>query len=238
VALKKPKGDMYPFVDWIWNPVTGRCRHECSYCYVKRIAGRFNNELAAPHIVDAELRANLGHNNMIFICSGCDLFAADMPDEYIIKVINRARLFSGNRYLFQTKNPKRFTSPLFALSAKQDVLCTTIETDEHLPEIMRAAPSPFVRAKYLTVMRERGFKTMVTIEPIMDFNLELLLFMLKKIGPVQVNIGADSGHNHLPEPPAEKIQKLIEGLKTFTRVVEKKNLGRLWQGRKNAQGNV
>jgi DNA repair photolyase len=227
MALKKPKGDMYPFVDWIWNPVSGKCRHGCSYCYVKRIAGRFRYTQAAPHIVGPGLCINLGHDRVIFVCSGCDLFASDIPDGYIINVINRARLFPDNTYLFQTKNPERFTSPLFGLSAEQDILCTTIETDQYLPEIMRNSPPPFVRAEYLSAMKERGFRTMVTIEPVIDFCPESLLFMLKKIGPVQVNIGADSGNNKLPEPPKEKIIELVSELRKFTRVVEKKNLGRL-----------
>jgi hypothetical protein len=42
-----------------------------------------------------------------------------------------------------------------------------------------------------------------------------------------VTLIADSGHNGLPEPPAWKIHELITELKTFTRVVEKNNLGRL-----------
>ena len=227
MPLKKPKGNMYPFVDWLWNPVTGRCQHDCSYCYVKRITKRFRHEQAKPHLVEAEIRTNLGRGNKIFVCSGCDLFAQDITDEYILAVVNRCRHFPNNEYLFQTKNPERFTSPLIGLSAEKDILCTTIETDQHLPEIMHNAPSPFTRAKYLSTMRDHGFRTMVTVEPIIDFNLEFMLFMLKKIEPEQVNIGADSGHNGLPEPSAEKVRELITRLKTFTRVVEKNNLWRL-----------
>jgi DNA repair photolyase len=227
MSLKKPKGDMYPFVDWLWNPVSGRCQHDCSYCYVKRIANRFRHEQAEPHLVEAELKSDLGSDNYIFVCSGCDLFANNIPYDWIKKAIDYAHGFEGNRYLFQTKNPKRFITSYFGLSAEKDVLCTTIETDRHIPEIMRNAPPPLVRAKYMAVMKEQGFRTMVTIEPIIDFNLEAMLFMLKKIGPEQVNIGADSGHNHLPEPPKEKVIELIKEVETFTRVIQKKNLERL-----------
>jgi DNA repair photolyase len=231
MSLKKPKGNMYPFVDWLWNPVSGRCQHDCSYCHVKRIiTKRFRQEQAEPHLIEAELRSNLGHGNIIFVCSGCDLFANNIPYSWIKKTIDYAHGFDGNCYLFQTKNPERFTSPLIGLSTERDILCTTIETDQYLPEIMRNAPSPFVRAKYMTVMKEQGFRTMVTIEPIMDFTLEFMLFMLKKIGPEQVNIGADSGHNHLPEPPKEKVIKLIAELRKFTKIVTKENLDRLLGG--------
>jgi DNA repair photolyase len=92
---------------------------------------------------------------------------------------------------------------------------------------MRNAPRPFLRARHLADMKERGFRTMVTIEPIMKFNLEILVILLQEIEPEQVNIGADSGNNHLPEPPKEKIIELISELRKFTRVVEKKNLRRL-----------
>jgi DNA repair photolyase len=226
MSLKKPTGDMYPFVDWIWNPVSGRCSHNCSYCYVKRIARRFNHEQAYPHVVKAELHTDLGHGNTIFVCSGCDLFARDIPDIWIKTVIGYAHSFKNN-YLFQTKNPERFTSPFIGLSAERDILCTTIETDQYLPEIMRNAPSPFDRLHHLYPMRARGFRIMITIEPIMDFNPGVLLFMLRTIKPMQVNIGADSGNNALPEPPVEKIRELISRLKTFTRVVEKNNLRRI-----------
>lgn len=30
--------------DMTWNPVTG-CRHECEYCYARRIAARFGTQL-------------------------------------------------------------------------------------------------------------------------------------------------------------------------------------------------
>jgi hypothetical protein len=70
---------------------------------------------------------------------------------------------------------------------------------------------------------------MITIEPVMDFNPGVLLFMLRSIKPEQVNIGADSGNGHLPEPSPEKIAALIEALKPFTDVNLKTNLKRLYK---------
>jgi hypothetical protein len=42
-----------------------------------------------------------------------------------------------------------------------------------------------------------------------------------------VNIGADSGKNGLPEPPAWKIEELVDGIEKHTTVHLKKNLERL-----------
>jgi phosphoadenosine phosphosulfate reductase len=42
-----------------------------------------------------------------------------------------------------------------------------------------------------------------------------------------LNIGADSGHNNLPEPPKEKVIELVNELEKFTLVLQKKNPGRI-----------
>jgi hypothetical protein len=61
----------------------------------------------------------------------------------------------------------------------------------------------------------------------MDFDLEEMVELIKRCNPVQVNIGADSGNNHLPEPSMEKLLALIDELQKFTTIARKSNLGRL-----------
>jgi len=61
----------------------------------------------------------------------------------------------------------------------------------------------------------------------LQFLLPNFIRHLENIMPVQVNIGADSGHNHLPEPSKEKILELISELEKFTTVKQKSNLKRL-----------
>lgn len=68
---------------------------------------------------------------------------------------------------------------------------------------------------------------MITIEPIMDFNLVPFIEMLRNIMPEWVNIGADSQGHDLREPPAGKIKELIAELERFTEVKIKSNLKRL-----------
>ena len=71
------------------------------------------------------------------------------------------------------------------------------------------------------------YERMVSIEPLMDFDLDEFGVMIKTCKPKFVSIGADSKGHHLPEPPKEKIIELIKELKTFTEVREKPNLRRL-----------
>lgn len=108
----------------------------------------------------------------------------------------------------------------------KSVICTTIETNRWYPEVMRNSLPPNERAAEMYKLSFH-FKTYVTIEPIMDFDLHSLIALIKTCKPKQVNIGADSGNNKIPEPSKEKIQQLINGLRSFTKVVEKSNLKRL-----------
>jgi len=109
----------------------------------------------------------------------------------------------------------------------KSVICTTIETDMFYSEIMANSPKPYERAKYMKMLSDNGFETFVTIEPVMDFNLKTMVDLIKQCNPEQVNIGADSGKNNLPEPSKEKVLKLVSELQKFTIIHNKSNLKRI-----------
>jgi len=168
------------------------------------------------------LKTDLGAGNFIFVGSSCDMFAENIPDEWINKTLEHCKKFD-NKYLFQTKNPKRILN----FKLPKSVICTTIESDMFYSEIMVNSPKPYDRAKYIKVLSDCGFETFVTIEPILEFNLEHMANMIKRCNPKQVNIGADSGNNKLPEPSKSKVLQLIDELKKFTTIHSKTNLQRL-----------
>lgn len=219
MSLNKSKGNMYSFINYTWNTVKGECYHNCSYCYMKRWG-----KLKPVHFDEKELKTDLGSGNFIFVVSGGDLFAEDIPAEWITKTLAHCHRFD-NKYLFQTKNPKRMLNFRFPNAA----LCTTIESDIFYPEIMGNSPKPQERAKYMEMLSGCGFMTFVTIEPILDFNLVELVKLIKQCRPEQVNIGSDSGRHNLPEPPKEKVLQLIDELAKFTIVHDKANLKRLFK---------
>ena len=120
--------------DSTWNPVTG-CLHGCEYCYAKRIAirvggmgvtvPRVQNE---PYIINGRVipypfgftptfhRYRLDEPQKwkkprtIFVCSMADLFGDWVPDEWIEEVFKTCEKAPQHRYLFLTKNPKRYIS--------------------------------------------------------------------------------------------------------------------------------
>ena len=214
MGLNISQGNMYEFVTHTWNIIKGECFHDCTYCYMKRW-GKLN-----PVRFDKkELNTNLGEGNFIFVGSSCDMWAENIPDEWIFAALCHCNKFD-NSYLFQTKNPHNIRRILVPNSH----VCVTLETNRHYPEIMRNCPTPEQRVEQMKLIRHPLY---ITIEPIMDFDLPVFIEMLKECEPIQVNIGADSGNHKLPEPPIEKVLELVAELEKFTTIHNKSNLGRL-----------
>ena len=219
--LKKQTGNMYEFVTHMWSPIRGKCSHDCSYCYMKKWG-----EQPPLHIDARDLETDLGEGNFIFVCHTIDLFADDVPAGWIAKILGRLRYYDKNRYLLQSKNPKRFMK--FIDRYPEDIIFgTTIETNRNIVE--SKAPSVPQRAHALNELSVLEYSTMVTIEPIFDFDLEELLDLIVYANPEWVNIGADSKRHDLPEPPKDKVEKLIEALQKYTKVKLKRNLGRIYK---------
>ncbi len=218
MGMNKQTGNMYPFITHTWNPIRGKCPHECTYCYMKRFkVGSFRFECK-------EMDTNLGKGNFIFVGSSTDMWADQMPSEYIERVLEHCNRYPENEYLFQTKNPDRYKYFLTKLPPKS-ILGTTIETNYPFNKITKA-PDTIDRALAMAIIR--GIKKMVSIEPIMDFDLHKMLTWLKAIDPDFISIGADSKRNNLPEPSAEKIGDLLVKLRDITNdVVIKSNMDRL-----------
>lgn len=219
MGLIKSKGNMYDFTDFQWNPIKGKCSHDCIYCYMKRWGN-----LKPIRIVEKEFKEferdmeKYGERQFIFIGSSCDMFAKDIPDIWIEKIIEFCELYD-NTYLFQSKNPKRFINFLFP---KKTILGTTIETNRCYPEISKA-PSVSDRINAMIKLRKLGYKTMITLEPIMDFDVYEMVDILRVIKPLWINLGADSGNHKLLEPSKDKLIELMNKVE----IRQKKNLKRL-----------
>lgn len=217
MGLNISKGNMYEFVTHTWNTVKGKCFHDCSYCYMKRYEAQ--REI---YFDQKELKTDLGKDNFIFVGSSCDLFAKDVKNEWIIDTLKKMNEHD-NKYLVQSKDPARILA-FKSWFKNPTIVCTTIETNRFYKDIMNNCPSPVDRAFGL---RNLPFEKYVTIEPILDFDLDEFVDLIRLCQPSKVNIGADSGNNNLPEPSIEKIMMLVEELKKFTTIEKKINLSRL-----------
>ncbi len=219
MVINKSKGNMYKFVTHTFNTIKGVCLHNCQYCYMKRFPQK-------PIRLDTkEFTTNLGKNNFIFIGSSTDVFANNIPNEWIYQTLDYCKKFK-NKYLFQSKNVRRMVMFAEDLPYKS-IIGTTIETNRCYLE-MGNTVHPCKRAFWLKAIKKKlRIETFITIEPIMDFDLKEMIDIIKYANPDWVNIGADSGNNKLPEPSKLKINKLIKGLEKFTEIHNKDNLKRL-----------
>ena len=215
--LNKVKGNMYSFCTHTWNVIKGKCPHDCSYCYMKEFPQ------GALRFDEKELQTDLGEGNFIFVGSSCDMFAQKISPFWISKVLDHCKKYPKNKYLFQTKNPIRLFSHIEDFP-NNSILGTTIETNRDYLIYDKSVSPVRERAKAMSMIFG---KLMVTIEPIMDFDLEPFVEMVKDIKPDFVNIGADSKGHNLPEPSWDKVQLLIRELEKFTKVNLKYNLDRL-----------
>ncbi len=215
--------NMYSWISTTRNYLAGKCRHNCSFCYVedfKKIYPNVRKRYSGEYrLIEKELEKNEGSEKVIFVQDCGDLFEAGVPTQFIERVISHCTKFD-NTYLFQTKNPRRFKEFTFP---KKTILGISLESNRDYK--LTKAPTPRKRA--VDFYGIDAPRKIVNVEPIMDFDLDVMVSWIKQIGPEFVSIGSDSKHHSLPEPPAWKVNELISELKKFTSVKIKDNLKRL-----------
>lgn len=225
MTLNKSKGNMYQFIDATVNPICGACGNKCKYCYVDRMKKQYpviRNKYSGKIRLDEKvLKGKLKEGKFYFIVSMGDLFAKNVPDPIIKEVFKWLNKYPDNTYLLQSKNPGRFIE--FAeVFPRNTVFGTTIESNRHYENISKA-PRIYDRIRAMTELRKMNYRTMVTIEPVLDFDVVEMIGVIKLINPEWVNLGADSGGNKLSEPSKEKLLELISRCD----IRQKSNLKRL-----------
>lgn len=209
---------MFEFMTKTWNPVKG-CRHNCIYCWACDLAnGKLKHTLKyadgfEPKFIADELNRSFKAGDFIFVVDMGDLFGRWVPSEWIKSVLDRIRILKEASFLLMTKNPARYLD----FNIPDNCVCgATVESD--IEWHVGCAPLPTSRLRVMTFPFSRKF---ISIEPILDFNLNYFVQMLKRVQPEFVAVGYDNYKHQLPEPALEKTQELIEQLSKFTKVYTK-----------------
>ena len=229
MSLKKSKGNMYSWVSNCHSHLGGQCKHHCSYCYVQDIekrnkSGRY---VGPVRLIEEEFNVNYGKGKTIFVEHMNDLFAKDVPTEWIMRIIGHTLQWPENTYVFQTKNPARFMDFIVTSIPQNSILGTTIESNR-IYEGLSEAPTPEERMLAMSDTRLKDYRRFLTLEPILDFDVDILASWVDKIRPNFLNLGADSKGHGLIEPTVEKIMALTEKLKEYgIELRENHNLKRL-----------
>jgi len=211
-----------------WNPFVG-CKFHCIYCkpsFQQQLKRQKHRCLRCyyyiPHLHEERLD-RIPSSKIIFVCGDGDISFCPtwFTEEIIDRIKQHNKRCPHKIYYFQSKYPKYFER--FLDQFPENVfLLTTLETnrDKGYKQISRA-PVPSIRfQQFLELDYPRKI---VTIEPIMDFDLEEFVDWMKQIKPQAVYIGYNSRPKQvqLPEPPQEKFWKLAWELDKFTNVIIK-----------------
>jgi len=199
-----------------WNPFKG-CDFNCVYCEpsFKRQAKRQKHNCKdcynyKPHFHPERLN-KIPKANLVFACGNGDISFADIKQKALI--LRAMQLKPKQTFLLQTKNPECLEN--FRIPSNV-IVGTTIETNRDTREISKA-PLTLTRYNDICVL---SCRKSVTIEPIMNFDLDVMIDWLWAINPEIVWVGYNNYPEsiYLVEPTLEKTNKLIDELNTFTDV--------------------
>jgi len=209
------------------------CGFSCSYCAFRTSLRRSPCEKCRtfePHahmeVLDrTPPRTKPGE----FITVGLtgDISFMDVADFW--KVIEYCRKWKDRTFLIQSKKPCYFLRYLeFATPLRipdNVIIGTTIETNR-TTDIISKAPEPALRGyamKFLDCRKE------ITIEPIMDFDMETMVQWMQVLAPEFIYIGYNSNNNiHLPEPSLSKTTELIQKLRDEGIEIREKLMRKAW----------
>ena len=226
------KNNMYKLSVEQWSPFAG-CKHDCIYCKssFQRQLKRWAKKNCpgcyefTPHTHPERLDQSLPRTKymqFIFTCSSGDI--AFCSTEYLERIIARIQSEPDKTFLIQSKDPCTFNRVIFP---KNVILGTTLETNRgDLSEGISKAPKPSQR--YKDFVKINHPLKMVTIEPVIDFDLYVMIDWVENINPCMVWLGYDSGKNKLPEPKLEKVKNLHWELAKKGFVVILKTIRKAW----------
>lgn len=168
MPLKKSVGNMYPWVTHTHAHLGGECPHKCVYCYVDNPRfGRPERYRGELRLIEKEFEVKYGTGKTIFVENCNDLFAKEVPQEFINKVVAHCLKWPDNTYVWQTKNPARYLT-MDALMPDNSIFGCTIETNRDMSDISKAPP-PRERYEAMRTLKAKKFVT---------FNLSRLCFSL------------------------------------------------------------
>jgi hypothetical protein len=198
-----------------WNPFKG-CRFDCTYCEptFKRQAKRQKHNCVKcygylPHYHEERLKT-IPATEIVFVCGNADISFCEPA--FTRRIIERIKQHSerrpGKTFYFQSKRPSYFAQFLSEFP-KNVILLTTLETNRDEPAVSKA-PVPSER--------HRQFKSLdyprkvVTIEPVLDFDLDVFAGWIRELRVEYVWLGFNSQPQsvELPEPTPEKVQNFME----------------------------
>lgn len=216
-----------------WNPFKG-CRFGCTYCkpsFQAQAKRQKHNCMKCyefePHTHYDRLK-RIPKGKRVFVCGNGDLaFAPRMfVDMLLTRILEAAREDPEREFYLQSKSPSCFARFVHSLPS-QVLVVTTLETNRdagYLEAVRSTAPLP--TARWEAFCRLPHHRRVITVEPVMDFDLHTFAGMIIDAEPETVWIGFNSRPKSvkLPEPSPSKVMKLISLLQAAGITVQGKTM--------------
>ena len=196
-----------------WSPFKG-CRFDCTYCKptFKAQAKRHKHRCAqcgdyVPHYHEERL-AKPPSKEVVFVCGNADI--SFCKPAFTRRIIERIKQHSKRcpykTFYFQSKRPAYFAQFLSEFP-ENVILLTTLETNRDKPAVSKA-PVPSERYRQFKALDYP--RKVVTIEPVMDFDLDVFAGWIRDLHVEYVWFGFNSHPKYaLPEPTLAKAQEFI-----------------------------
>lgn len=214
---------MFSFITKCWNPIVG-CPHQCVYCWARKLAetrlsivSDYYKDFTTPKLIEKRLKQKFKPNDFVFVSDMGDAWSRIVDIRWQAAVVAVARMNPETTFLYMTKDPYgyvRFEREAFRFPDNV-LLGITIETNR---DTLKISHAPMTEARYLYFRKVQHKRKFVSIEPIMDFDLDTLVSWIKDLKPEMVAAGYDNYKNGLVEPTLEKTNRLIVELGEFTKV--------------------
>lgn len=173
-----------------WNPGRG-CSHHCygDKCWACLFSKRLRFDFFKPELIETRLKQRFG-DVVVFVWSLGDMLCSAVPDEWINEVIHAMDGSPNATFFLETKNPARYRGfiKMLRMTSPNTILSTTIETNRNY----QVSKAPSVMNRYDTFKELAWPRKHVSIEPIMNFDLPILVEWMKAIKPEIVSVGYDN----------------------------------------------
>jgi DNA repair photolyase len=217
---------MFSIVTSTWNPISG-CLFNCNYCWAKDLAiTKLKNTKRyakgfKPSLNDVEFKVNFAKGDLVFVADMGDMLADFIPLEWILKVFNHMSKFPETNFLLMTKNPQRYLD-LLPHIPQNAILGATIETtNDDIIQVDKVSNAPLPSQRYNAMKDLEWKRKIVSIEPIVDFDLNTFTKWIEDINPFLVYVGYDNYCHKLREPTLKQTTELMQKLSTTSLVIKK-----------------
>lgn len=214
-----------------WNCIVG-CKFNCKYCqrsFQAQMKRQKWNCLDCydftPHFHADRLAEPLPRTHgdeFIWACSSGDIYFAEQP--WMQALLACITDMPERQFFVQTKEPWVYTKYDWPANVMRGITLETNRDDGY--RNISQAPEPSQRFVTASIHVEDTIDV-VTIEPVMKFDLEIFASWIWDLHPQRVYIGYDTKRTQLPEPSLAEVQALIAKLSKFT-VVKPKLLREAW----------